>query len=169
MQVFNSNLQEQLLLDYNQESKLKLQECNKLIANKKSLMTIILKQCNVTTITKKFLGVSCEDYLEAREFIKVLIRIRTVCNRSNNGSLLFGSRVAKIAKHNIWPLQFIEALLVTYPTNDAIWDHTDPCNVSIDTVDNVEIITSSHIIEELVYTYRKSNSHELLQVIVSMS
>ena len=41
-------------------------------------------------------------------------------------------------------------------------------HVSINTVDNVEIITSSHIMEESAATCRTSDSHELLQVAVSI-
>ena len=49
--VFYPNLQEQLLSDHNQQSKLKLQEQAKLITNKKSLMTIIFGQCDDPTRT----------------------------------------------------------------------------------------------------------------------
>ena len=45
--IFNPNLQEQVQLDFGQEAKMQLQEWDKLIADKKSLMTIILNQCNV--------------------------------------------------------------------------------------------------------------------------
>ena len=56
--IFDSNLQEQVLLDYGQALKLKLQELGKIIADKKALMTIIFKQCNNVTKTKIALGAS---------------------------------------------------------------------------------------------------------------
>ena len=157
--------------DYDQESKLKLQEWDKLIANKKSLMTIIIifKQCDETTRTKIALNASYEDNFEAEELLKFLARVDTVCNISNNGDLLFGSRVAKIIEPNFRPIRSVEELLAVHTFDDPILDHTDPCNVSIDTVDNAEIITSSHIMEELIYACHKFDSQELLPVTVSMS
>ena len=65
--IFNPNLQEQVRLDYNQELKLKLQEWGKLIANKKSLITIIFEQYNKATRTKIALSASYEDNLR-REY-----------------------------------------------------------------------------------------------------
>ena len=41
--------------------------------------------------------------------------------------------------------------------------------MSIDTVENAEIKKRSHIMEELASTCRKPNSHEILQVAVSIS
>ena len=54
--VFTPTLQEQAQLNYNQESKLKHQEWNKRIANKKSLMTIILNQYDKATRAEISLG-----------------------------------------------------------------------------------------------------------------
>ena len=167
--IFNSNLQEQVLSDYDQQSKLKLQEWDKLIANKKSLITIISQQCHNITRTEIALGASYKNDLEAGELINFLTRVCTVCKGSDNGGLLFSSCVVKITGHNFWPLQSVEEWLAAHPTYDAIWDHTNPCDVSIDSVDNAEIITNSHIMEESVSTCRKSDSPELLQVVVSMS
>ena len=47
--------------------------------------------------------------------------------------------------------------------------HSNSCNMSINTIDNAVIITSSHIMEKLTSMCRKSDSHELFQVAVSMS
>ena len=49
--VFNPNLQKELLLDHNMKCKLKLQEWYKLLADKRSLMTIIYRQCDNATRT----------------------------------------------------------------------------------------------------------------------
>jgi len=114
--VFDLNLQEQLLLDYNN----KLQEWDKLIANKKSLMTIIFGPCNDTTRTKIALGASYKADYEAEELIKFLTRVHIVCNANDNEDLLFPAHVAKIAKHNFRPVWSVEELLVAHPINDAI-------------------------------------------------
>ena len=114
-------------LDYNQELKLKLQEWDKLIANKKSLMTSIFEQCNEATRTKIALGASYEVNFEARELIKFLARLHTVYNVSNNGDLLFGSCVAKINELNFRPIRSVKELLAAHPIDDSIWDHANPC------------------------------------------
>ena len=49
--VFDSNLQKELLSDHNMKYKLKLQEWYKLLADKRSLMTIIYGQCDDATRT----------------------------------------------------------------------------------------------------------------------
>ena len=54
--VFNSNLQKQLLSDYDQKSKIKSQERAKLISDKKSLIAIIFGQCNDAIKTEITLG-----------------------------------------------------------------------------------------------------------------
>ena len=56
--VFDPNLQEQLIPDYDQKLKLKLLECATLIAGKKSLMTIIFRQWDDVTKTESALGAS---------------------------------------------------------------------------------------------------------------
>ena len=99
-------------------------------------MTNIFKKCNDATRTEITLGAYYKASCKARELIKLLTRVRTVCKGSNNGGLLFGAHVSKIVKQNFWSVQSLEELLGSHSMNDAIWDHIDPCNVSIDTVDN---------------------------------
>ena len=65
--IFNPNLQEQSQLNYNQESKMKIQKWNRLIADKKSAMIIILNQCNENTKTEIALSSSYKDNLEAAQ------------------------------------------------------------------------------------------------------
>jgi len=71
-------------LDY-----LNLQEWDKLIAGKKSLMTLIFEQFDDATRTETAPGASYEANYKAGELIKFLTRVRTVCNQSNNGGLFF--------------------------------------------------------------------------------
>ena len=46
------------------------------------------------------------------------------------------------------PVRSVEELLIAHPINDVILGCTDPSDVFIDTVDNTEIIASSHTMEE---------------------
>ena len=82
--IFAPNLQNQLLLDYNQKSKLKLQEWSKLTADKKSLMNIIYGQCNNATRTEITLGTNYETICEDGELMNFLTILRTVCYGSDN-------------------------------------------------------------------------------------
>ena len=45
---------------------------------------------------------------------------------------------------------------------------TDPSDVSIDTLDNAEVIASSHTIIGSTYTCHKFDSHELLHMVISV-
>ena len=69
--------------------KLKLQEWSKILADKRSLMTIIYGQCNDATRTKISLG---DDYKIIRsdaELIRFLEIVQKVCYGSDDGGLSF--------------------------------------------------------------------------------
>ena len=87
--VFNPNLQKQLLSEYDIKCKLKLQELSKLIADKKSLMTIIYGQCNNATRTEIALGANYKTIRADAELINFLAILQTVCYGSNDGGLSF--------------------------------------------------------------------------------
>ena len=87
--IFNPNLHKQLLSDYDQKSKLKVQEWSELTANKKSLMTIIFRQCNNATRTKIALGLNYKTNCEDEELINFLTRLQTFCYGSDDGGLSF--------------------------------------------------------------------------------
>ena len=72
---------------------MKLQEWNKIIADKKLVITITLNQCNAATRAEISISSSYEDNLEAGELIKFFARVYPVCNITNNGNILFGSSV----------------------------------------------------------------------------
>ena len=72
--------------------KLKLQKWNKLIANKKSVMKIILNRCDEYTRAEIALSSSYEDNLEAGELIKFFLRVRTVCHNTEDADVFFGSQ-----------------------------------------------------------------------------
>ena len=87
--VFNPNLQKQLLSELDMKCKVKLQEWSKLIADKKSLMTIIYRQCNDATRTKIALGNYYEVIRANAELIRFLEIVQTFCYGSDDGGLLF--------------------------------------------------------------------------------
>ena len=62
---------------------------------------------------------------------------------SNESSI--GAHVSEVAKHKSQPAQSIEDLLGAQLINDAIRGFTDPTDVSIETTNSAEIMTSSHI------------------------
>ena len=132
-------------------------------------MTIILNQWNEATRGKVARGASYKEKFEAGELIKFLARVHTVSNVTNDGNVLFGSWVTKITEHHFWPTLFVKELLSAHPTDDAIWDNTNTCNISFNTEDNAEIITSIHITKESTFTCYKFDSQDLLPVTVSMS
>ena len=65
--IFNLNLQEQTRLNYNQESNAKSQKWDKLITDKKSVMKIILEQCDEDTRAEIVLDISYDDNMKAGE------------------------------------------------------------------------------------------------------
>ena len=68
--IFNSNPKKQHCLDHVQESKTKSQEWDKLIANKKSVIKIILDQCDEDIRGEIALGPSYENNFKAEEPIE---------------------------------------------------------------------------------------------------
>ena len=45
--------------------------------------------------------------------------------------------------------------MAAHPFDDAIWSHTNPSDVSIDTVNSAEIIAGSHITEDSTYAFER--------------
>ena len=158
--IFNPNPKEQARLNYNQESKMKLHKWNKLIADKKSIINIILNQSDEDTRAEIALGSSYEDSFEAGELIKFLARVRTVCNNTDDADVFFGSQVTTITKHHSQPTSIVEELLSAYPTDDAIWNNTNPCHVSFGTADGTEIATSIDVTKESTVTTILSMSNK---------
>ena len=50
--VFDENVQKQRIAEYKLQKRLKQQEWDKIIANKKALMTLICRQCDKATLTE---------------------------------------------------------------------------------------------------------------------
>ena len=66
--------------------------------------------------------------------------------------IFFGSWVTKITKHHFQPTTIVEELLLAHPTDDAIWDNINPCDVSFDNTDGTEIASSIDVTKELTVT-----------------
>ena len=80
----------------------------------------------------------------------------------SNGSSI-GAHVSDVVKPDIRLAQSVQKILATHVINDPIWDRTDACEVSIDTVNSVEALACSHVVEQLLeYILRRSNQMELL-------
>ena len=88
--VFDANLQKELLLEYERDSKNKSQEYAKFLANKKALITILFGQCDEATKTKIALGATYAADRQAGSLIAFLERLRTVCFGSDDGGLSYG-------------------------------------------------------------------------------
>ena len=81
-------------------------------------------------------------------------------NAPSNGSI--GTHVSEVSKPNTRPTQSDQEILATHAINDLIWDHTNACDVSIDTVNSAEALASSHIVERVPdYIFRRSESMEV--------
>ena len=52
--------------------------------------------------------------------------------------------------------------MAAHPVDDAIWSHTNPSDVSIDTSNSAEIIAGSHITEDLTYAFERSDPFRLI-------
>ena len=70
--VFDTNLQQQLLSDFEQKSKIKSQEYSKVVTDKKALMTIIYRQCDGATQTEIALGATYKVGRQDRNLIEFL-------------------------------------------------------------------------------------------------
>ena len=135
---------------------MKSQKWNKLIANKKSVMNIILNRCDKDTRAEITLGSSYQDNIQVGELIKFLTRVRTVFKDSDDVDIFFGSQETKIAKHHLQPTTIVEELLAAHLNDDAIWDNTNPCNISLDDIDGTKSVAGIDITK---INHHNSNIH----------
>ena len=52
--------------------------------------------------------------------------------------------------------------MAAHPVDNAIWSHTNPSDVSIDTASSAELIAGIHITEGSTYAFDRSDSYGLL-------
>ena len=82
-------------------------------------------------------------------------------NVPGDGSSI-GAHVSEVDKPNTRPTRSVQEILATHDINDPIWDHTDACNESIDTVNSADALADSHITERVPgYILRRSKSTEV--------
>ena len=75
--------------DHNQGSSTRSHEWNKLIADKKLVMELILDQCDEATRAEITLGKSHEDNMMAVGLLKFLTRVCKVCTNSEDKDAFF--------------------------------------------------------------------------------
>ena len=66
-----------------------------------------------------------------------------------------GAHVSETSQQTFRPAWSVEELLAAHPVDDAIWSHTNPSDVSIDTVNSAEIIAGSQITEDSTYAFER--------------
>ena len=95
--VFSTNLQKQLLSEFEWKSKIKSEAYAirhtpyaKFLSNKKALITITFGQCDEVTKTKIVLRATYTADPQAKYFIKFIKQLLTVCFDSDDGGLSYG-------------------------------------------------------------------------------
>ena len=99
---------------------MKSQEWDQLIAKKKSVMKIVLDQCNEDARAEIALDSSYEDNMKAGELIKFLMRVCKICNDTEDKNVFFGSRLIYITKHHFQLTKIVKKILATHSIDDAI-------------------------------------------------
>ena len=87
--------------DHNQESFTRFHEWNKLIANKKSVMELILDRCDIATREENTLGQLPENDVMVGGLLKFITKMHKVCNNSKGKEAFFGSSITRITEHHI--------------------------------------------------------------------
>ena len=82
-------------------------------------------------------------------------------NVPNNGSSI-GAHVSEVDKPDARLTQSVQKILATHTIDDPIQNHTDACDVSIDTVNSAEALAGTHITVGLRYTFCRSDSYNLI-------
>ena len=124
--IFNSNPQDQQYINYNHKLTVKFQEWDEYIANKKTMMKIILDLCDEETKVETTINSSYKKNMKTRDFIKFLMQIRKICNDTKEKKVFFRSQLSSITEHQFQPTATIKQVIATHLMNDAIWDNTNP-------------------------------------------
>ena len=138
--------------DHNQGSFTRSHEWNKLIAVKKSVMELILDQCDKVIRAEITLGQSPEYDVTAGGILKFITEMRKVCTNSKRKDVFFGSSITRITEHYIWPATRAKELLAAHPDDNSIWNNTDPCDVSLDNTSDTKSPVSDVLLEDTSYT-----------------
>ena len=75
-----------------------------------------------------------------------------------------GAHVSETSQRTFRLARSVEELLAAHPVDDAIWSHTNPSDVSIDTVNSAKIIACSHFTEDSTYAFERSYPFGLIDM-----
>ena len=137
--------------DHNQGSFSRSHEWHKLIADKKSVMELILDQCDEATREEITLGQSPEYNVmtgKLFKFIKNCVR----CVLIKGKDVFFGLSITRFTKYHIWPATRVEKLLAAHLDDNSIWNNTDPYDISLDNTSDSEGPVSIDVTKEPVKT-----------------
>ena len=100
-----SNINPQVLhhSDHNKGLLSRSHEWDKLIADKKSIMELILSRCNETTREEITLGQSPGYDVMTGGFLKFIKHLCKRCTHSKGKNVFFGSSISKFTEQHIWP------------------------------------------------------------------
>ena len=150
--IFNLNPQDQQRLNYNHELIVKSQEWDKLIANKKYVIKIILDLCNEETKADIAINLSYKKNMKTGDLIKFFMQMRKICDNAKDKNIFFGSRLSSITKHQFQPTTTVKQIIATYSMNDAIWGNTNPCDISLDNISGTEDLVNIDGTKESIAT-----------------
>ena len=137
---------------------MKSQELDEHIANKKTVMKIILDLCDEKTKAEVAINSSCKENMKTGDLIKFLTQMRRICNDAKDKNIFFGLQLSSITKHQFRPTTTVKQILATHLLDDAIWDNTNPCDVSLDDMSGTEDLVNIDGTKESIATTTKLTS-----------
>ena len=100
--------------DHNEGLFLRSHELDILIADKKSIMELILNRCDEATREEITLGKSPEYNVMTGGFLKFIKQLHKMCTHYKGKNIFFGLSISKFTKHHIRLATRVEKLLATH-------------------------------------------------------
>ena len=101
------------------------------------------------------------------------------CTRQRNGSdsrfgryqqrIKYWCTVSDVTETNVPSTQSVQELLAVHPADNFIWDHTDLCDILIDTMNSAEAMVGSHIVEPEYIFCKPNPGFEYIKHVVDVS
>ena len=101
---------------------MKSQEWDELIANKESVMKIILDLCSEETRAEIATNSSYKNNIKTGDLIKLLMQMRKIYNDAKDKNVFFGSQLSSITEHQFGLTTTVKQILATHSMDDGIWD-----------------------------------------------
>ena len=101
--ISNTNPQTLHHSDHSKGLSLRSHEWNEHIADKKSIMELILSQCDKTTREEMTLGQSPKYDVMTGGLLKFIKQLYKTCTYSKDKNVFFGLSISKFTKQHIWP------------------------------------------------------------------